>query len=641
LQCGSASAIRSRPEAHPAAERADASARCLGARRLKDRTKPRRDPGAPLPDDSGELARRLWRGWIAAHWAKIVAILAVIAVSAGSTGLYPILINEAYDAFGAKDAAMIALLPLLVAGVVIVKAATLYAQVTMTNRLATRIETDLQIALYDHLVDSDVAQLADETPAALTQRFTTDLAFIRDALTRATTNLVRDALTLVSVFAAMVWLDWFLSLFALVVLPLAVIPIGRIGKRIRRVSTTTQEQTGLMAQLVSESFGAVRIVKTYGLEGYLKGRAAAAFERVRVLKVKAADQRGRVEPTLELLGGLAVVGVLLVIGWRISTGASTVGEFTGFVSALLIAAQPLRALGSLNAVLQQGFSALRRVFDVLDRKPTVADRPGARPLVVPGGEIRFDGVVFRYNFADGTRALDGVDLVAAGGKVTAIVGRSGAGKSTMFSLVCRLFDAEAGTVRIDGTDVRDVTLSSLRRQVAVVAQDAVLFNDTIRQNIRFGRPNATDAEIEEAARQAAAHVFIMAMPDGYDTIVGDRGARLSGGERQRVTLARAFLKDAPILLLDEATSALDSESEHLIREAIARLAAGRTTLVIAHRLSTIRAADQIAVMDAGRVVETGTHDELLARGGLYARFYRLQFQDVFAADDEAAAAGPA
>jgi subfamily B ATP-binding cassette protein MsbA len=594
-----------------------------------------------LSDDSSELSRRLWRGWIAPHWPRIVAILAVIAISAGTTGLYPILINQAYDAFGARDGAMIALLPVLVLGVVVVKAATLYAQVTMTNRLATRIETDLQVALYDHLVDADVAQLADETPAALTQRFTTDLAYIRDALTRATTNLVRDALTLVSVFAAMVWLDWFLSLFAIVVLPLAVIPIGRIGKRIRRVSTTTQEQTGVMAQLVSESFGALRIVKTYGLEGYLKGRAAAAFERVRVLKVKAADQRGRVEPTLELLGGLAVVGVLLVIGWRISSGASTVGEFTGFVSALLIAAQPLRALGSLNAVLQQGFSALRRVFDVLDRAPTIADRPGARPLAVTTGEVRFEDVVFRYNFADGTRALDGVDFLAPGGKVTAIVGRSGAGKSTLFSLVCRLFDAESGRVSIDGADVRDVTLESLRRQVAVVAQEAVLFNDTIRQNIRFGRPEATDAEIEAAARAAAAHGFITAMADGYDTVVGDRGARLSGGERQRITLARAFLKDAPILLLDEATSALDSESEHLIREAIARLASGRTTLVIAHRLSTIRAADRIVVMEAGRVAESGTHDELIAAGGLYARFYRLQFQDVFAAEAEADGPGMA
>ncbi len=594
-----------------------------------------------LSDDSSELSRRLWRGWIAPHWPKILMILAVIAVSAGTTGLYPILINKAYDAFGARDAGMIALLPVLVLGVVVVKAATLYAQVTMTNRLATRIEADLQIALYDHLVDADVAQLADETPAALTQRFTTDLAYIRDALTRATTNLVRDALTLVSVFAAMVWLDWFLSIFAIVVLPLAVIPISRIGKRIRRVSTTTQEQTGVMAQLVSESFGALRIVKTYGLEGYLKGRAAAAFERVRVLKVKAADQRGRVEPTLELLGGLAVVGVLLVIGWRISSGASTVGEFTGFVSALLIAAQPLRALGSLNAVLQQGFSALRRVFDVLDRPPSIADRPGAKPLAVTAGEVRFEDVVFRYTFADGTRALDGVDFVAPGGKVTAIVGRSGAGKSTLFSLVCRLFDAESGRVAIDGADVRDVTLESLRRQVAVVAQEAVLFNDTVRQNIRFGRSDATDAEIEEAARQAAAHGFISAMPEGYDTIVGDRGARLSGGERQRITLARAFLKDAPILLLDEATSALDSESEHLIREAIARLASGRTTLVIAHRLSTIRAADRIVVMEAGRVVESGTHDELIAAGGLYARFYRLQFQEVFVPEDEADGAAPA
>jgi len=585
-------------------------------------------------DDSFALTARLWRTWVRPHRASIVAILAVIAVSAGTTGLYPLLINKAYDAFGAADATAIAYLPIAVVVVVALKSLALYAQTAMTNRLGMRIETDLQVALYDHLVEADVAQLAKETPAALTQRFTNDLSYVRDALTRATGNFVRDVLTIISVFAAMIWLDWVLSLIAILVLPAAIIPIERIGRRIRKMSTSTQEEMGTMAELISESFASARVVKSYGLEGYLKGRAAAAFERVRKLKVKAADQRGRVEPTLELLGGLAVAAVLVVIGWRITSGGATIGEFTGFVSALLIAAQPMRALGGLHAAIQQGLSAVARIFEVLDRPATVVDRPGALPIAVAGGDIRLDGVVFTY--PDGTRALDGVDLAVPAGKVTAVVGRSGAGKSTLFGLLARLHDIDAGTIAIDGSDIRDVTVASLRRAIALVPQEAVLFNDSVAANIRFGRPEASQAEIEAAAASAVVDRFAETLPERYETSVGEGGMRLSGGQRQRVAIARAFLKDAPILLLDEATSALDSESEHYVREALARLTRGRTTLVIAHRLSTVRDADLIAVMDKGKVVEVGGYDELVARGGLFARLHRLQFEGAASLDEPAA-----
>ena len=593
------------------------------------------------------LLRRLWRDEVRHFRLQLVAILGLVLLIAGTTSLYPVLIKLAFDSFAsgapANGDALFSVLrrwlaaatggsvgPIHVIAVLVVivtsiKGFSLLGQIVLTNSVVSRVEARMQSRLYGHLVEADLAQTQRESPATTTQRFTTDFAYVREALTRIINIAVRDGITAIGLFGAMLWIDWQLTLVAIVVVPFVAGPIIAIGKKLRRVATSHQEQSGLMAALVAESLQGARASKADQLEAYLKARANAAFDMIRKLRMKAINARGRVEPLLEVGGGIAVAAVLFVIGLRVSSGAGTIGDFTGYVTALLLAAQPLRSMGNLNAIVQEALAALKRYYATLDEAPRIVEQPGAADLVLSAAGIRFDKASFRYR--DDQPAVSEVSLDAPGGKVTALVGRSGSGKSTLLALVPRLYDVTGGSVSIDGQDVRDLTLHSLRARIAVVSQDIILFDDTIRANIAFGRPGAGEAEIVAAAEAAAAHRFVTELPDGYDTRVGDRGSRLSGGERQRIALARAILKDAPILLLDEATSALDAESERLVQDALARLMKGRTTLVIAHRLSTVRDADQIAVMEQGRVVEIGNHEALLAAGGAYARLHRLQVME--------------
>jgi subfamily B ATP-binding cassette protein MsbA len=417
--------------------------------------------------------------------------------------------------------------------------------------------------------------------------------------------------------------DWMLALASFFAFPLAIQPIAKIGRRMRRVSANTQIEAGLITTLLNQTFQGARHVKAYGMEAYEEGRAATLFERMFRLIDRANRTRARASPLMEALGGAAIAVVILYGGYQVIDGSRTPGAFFTFITALLLAYQPLKSLANLNASLQEGLAAAQRLFEVLDIEPDIRDVPGARPLRVSGGEIRLEDV--RFGYQPPAVALDGISLTVPAGSTVALVGPSGAGKTTVLNLIPRFYEVASGRIAIDGQDVRDVTLASLRGALALVAQEASLFDDTVRANIAYGRLDAGDAEIAAAAAAAGADRFIDELPQGYDTLVGEHGMRLSGGQRQRLAIARAMLKNAPILLLDEATSALDNESERQVQAALRRLMRGRTTLVIAHRLSTITGADLICVMDRGRIVESGKHAQLLARGGLYARLYETQF----------------
>jgi subfamily B ATP-binding cassette protein MsbA len=575
----------------------------------------------PAEATAGQLLGRLWREQIRHQKGQIALILLLTLLTAAAQAVYPVVIQRAINLFEHRDVRIIYQVPVLVVVVTALKAVTQYFQGIMVQAAVLRVVRGLQQRMFATLVRADLARVEREPPAALATRFTTDTATVSGALGRAV-NGAGDAVKIIGLVGSMLWLDWGLFLIAAALFPIAAWPINAIGRRLRRASGGMQARMGETASLLTESFAQARTVRAYRLEEGETRRAHAAFQDLYRQLMSMARSRNRIDPLLEVLGGTAIAAVLGFAGWRAANGTGTLGDFAGFVTALMLAAQPLRALGNLNSALNEGVAGLSRIFGVLDERPSINERPAATTLPSGRGRLVFEQVAFRY--PDGRMGLRDLSFVAEPGLTVALVGPSGAGKSTALALIPRLHDVLAGAVRIDGADIRDVTLASLRDAIAYVGQDSLLFDDTVGANIRMGRPDATDAEVAAAAEAAAAADFIAALPQGFGTIVGLGGQRLSGGQRQRVSLARALLRDPRVLLLDEATSALDAESEAAVQKALARLRRGRTTIVVAHRLSTVRDADLVVAMADGRAVEQGTHADLMARDGLYARLVRTQ-----------------
>jgi subfamily B ATP-binding cassette protein MsbA len=570
------------------------------------------------------LLLRLVRDWIWPRRLEIAVALVCTACLAASTAGYPALIKLAFDALSNPGSVALAWIP---AGIVAVTAARglfIFLHQVAATRVVTRMVTDMQKATFAHLMNADLAQIKRETTGRLVSRLTNDLGAIQNAAQTALIAFVRDVLIVAVLVAYMLYLDLAMTLALVVVGPAVVVPLRYLAIRLRSLARRTQVEIGGTTSLLTEKLSGARLIKALRLEAYAVERLNANFERVLGLRMKAVHARARTLSLVEVLAGLVIAGAIVLAYWRAGADLGKVGLIVSYIGCLVLAGQSLRSFGNITNAASEGLAAAERVYEVLDEKPTIVDRPGARPLAIAGGSIVLDNVSFTYPAAADKPAVRNLSLTIPGGATVALVGRSGAGKSTVINLVARLFDVETGRILIDGQELRDVTLASLRDAIAIVSQEITLFDDTIAANIALGRLGAGPEEIAAAAEAAAAHEFIVAQPQGYATMIGEGGLKLSGGQRQRLALARAILKDAPILLLDEATSALDTESERLVQAALARFTRNRTTLVIAHRLSTVQRADLICLMEDGRLAETGAHAELIARNGAYARLCRSQ-----------------
>jgi ATP-binding cassette, subfamily B, bacterial MsbA len=551
-----------------------------------------------------------------------LAFLCMLLFSA-TNGAMPFLIQHIFDdVFTNKNLFALKVLPGIIVGTFLFRGIVGFGSTYLTDYVGQRVVADMRNALNDHIQHLSLSFFNRTPTGTIVSRITNDVSLVRSALTDAVASVLKDAFSLIILVAVAFYQDWLLSLIAFVVFPVSVLPVIRLSKRLRGFSRSGQVSMGNMTMLLQETIQGNRVVKAFGMEGYEKQRFAEENDRLFRLYMQATRIRAFTNPMMEILAAFGIAGVVWYGGYSVIVGGRTQGGFLAFLTALFLLYEPFKGLAKTNNAIQQAMGGAERVMELLDTGTDVLDR-GARRLDHVRHGIRFEGVSFRY---DQEFVLRGVDLEIGRGEVVALVGMSGGGKSTLADLIPRFYDVAEGRITIDGIDIREYTLASLRAQIAIVTQHTFLFNDTVRNNIAYGDIAQDMEAIVAAAKAANAHDFIMELPDGYDAMIGELGVKLSGGQRQRLAIARALVKDAPILVLDEATSALDNESERLVQGALEVLMRNRTTLVIAHRLSTIRRADRIVVIVRGQVVEHGTHEELLTLNAEYRKLYDLQFQ---------------
>jgi ATP-binding cassette, subfamily B, bacterial MsbA len=552
----------------------------------------------------------------------ILAAVSSLLIS-GATSVMGYIIKPVIDnIFVEKDLTGLILFPLFVIAVFLFKGLGSYGQEYFMSFVGEDIIRRLRNQLYSRIQDLPLAFFQKERTGVLMSRITNDVNILRSMVSTAVTGTMRDAASIVGLTFVIFWQNWKMALIATCVLPIAFFPVFELGRRVRKVSTGCQEAAAELNAFLHETLAGNKIVKAFGMEQHEKDRFADRTRNIFKLEIKGVLTRTLSSPIMEFLGGVGIAAVIWYGGYQVIKGGTTPGTFASFLACVLLLYDPIKKLSHLNNSIQQGLAAADRVYDVIETQSDIVEPADPAPMKKEAHLVRFDNVTFSYGDKP---VLKGIDLEVAHGQVLALVGMSGGGKTTLVNLIPRFFDVTGGSVQIDGVDIRNYSIADLRREIAVVTQDPILFNETVRDNIAYGNPKASEKEIMAAAQAAYAHDFVNQMPNGYDTFVGELGGRLSGGEKQRLCIARALLKNAPILILDEATSSLDTEAEALVQKALENLMQGRTTFVIAHRLSTIAQADHIVVVVAGRIVEQGTHTELLNMAGEYAKLYNMQY----------------
>ena len=581
-------------------------------------------PGTgPSEIKTGAVIARLLRDYVSGQWGLLILAVLCMLFTSAMNGAVPYLVNlEVKQIFVRHREDWLLPLSLAALGIVALRAASLYFGRATLDSLSERTVAQAQIDMFGSLIRRDLSALNAVHSGQFISNFLYDATLMRDALTLGLASIFLESVQLVIFLTYVLVSDWQLGLLALIVMPGVAWAMERLGALIRHAATRSMQETGDLSTVLSEAMDGRRIIKAYGLEDHSASRVDASLRARLKTLLRTVRLRAAAAPVTDLFAGVLIAMVLFVAGWQNLHGGLTFNAFAGFLTALLLAQQPIRNLSQLWPTVSSGVAAAARIFEAIDARPLIVDCPGAKALSVAAdaGAVSFRDVSFAYH-PDSGPTLKNITLDVPAGRKVALVGPSGAGKSTIFNLLLRFYDTDGGHIEIDGQNIRAVTMQSLRAAIAVVTQEATLFDESIAANIALGSPGAARARIEEAARGAAAHDFIMELPDGYDTKVGEGGLKLSGGQRQRIAIARAMLRAAPILLLDEATSALDTTSERLVQDALARLMKGRTTIVVAHRLSTVVDADRIYVLDQGQVAETGTHASLMAQGGLYASLY--------------------